>query len=405
TNDRYDCNVVLEIVEGVRANVEEIRIEGNSFTRNEVILREIPFRLPDLFNDNRATIIQRALQRTELFTSVSTPEFFLTADRRGAIMIRVQEGNPNRFDGMIGYSPAGRGTAGVVTGLADIQFRNLFGTGRKFTVRWMKESASTQEWSLWYFEPWVASLPVNAEAGFVQRKQDSSYIRRNYSGKAYIRLTQEFSAGFTVEHMRVVPVERVGVKTPGSASWSLGGSVRYDSRDNAITPTQGVLYSTTVEIGWKRVEGRSMDATKRLSFDTEAYLPLTRLQVLAGGLHGREYSAPVVEDADLFLLGGTTTLRGYRENQFRGSRIAWLTLEYRLLTGGRSYLFGFTDVGYIRIPEVAAVGVTGSEITRWGYGIGTRLDTGIGLITVGLAFGEGDTFRTAKLHIRLVNEF
>jgi outer membrane translocation and assembly module TamA len=46
-----------------------------------------------------------------------------------------------------------------------------------------------------------------------------------------------------------------------------------------------------------------------------------------------------------------------------------------------------------------------SETTKFGYGIGLRVDSGLGMIGVNIGFGEGDTFSTAKLHVRLMNEF
>jgi outer membrane protein insertion porin family len=112
-----------------------------------------------------------------------------------------------------------------------------------------------------------------------------------------------------------------------------------------------------------------------------------------------------VEASDLFRLGGANTLRGYREGQFLGSRIAWTNLEYRFLADQRSYFFGFVDGGYVLTPDRPEVGLIRQELKKVGYGVGIRLDTPLGLIGVSLAFGEGDTFSTSKLHIRLANEF
>ena len=122
-------------------------------------------------------------------------------------------------------------------------------------------------------------------------------------------------------------------------------------------------------------------------------------------LCARDFRSSAVELSDLFRLGGANTLRGYREGQFLGSRVAWSNLEYRLLAGQRSYAFGFTDVGYVLTPDRPEVGLRKEELNRIGYGIGLRVDTPLGLIGVSLAFGQGDTFSTAKLHIRLANEF
>jgi hypothetical protein len=56
-------------------------------------------------------------------------------------------------------------------------------------------------------------------------------------------------------------------------------------------------------------------------------------------------------------------------------------------------------------PDRPEVGLVKEEMNRIGYGAGLRIDTPLGLIGVSLAFGKGDTFGTAKLHIRLANEF
>jgi outer membrane protein insertion porin family len=142
-----------------------------------------------------------------------------------------------------------------------------------------------------------------------------------------------------------------------------------------------------------------------LSFDFEYALSTFQRQVLVATLHGRDFRSGAIEVSDMFRLGGSNSLRGYREGQFLGSRIAWSNLEYRLLAGQRSFAFGFVDIGYIVSPSRPEARLTGEEIDRLGYGLGIRLDTPLGLIGVSLAFGQGDTFSSAKLHVRLVNEF
>ena len=57
------------------------------------------------------------------------------------------------------------------------------------------------------------------------------------------------------------------------------------------------------------------------------------------------------------------------------------------------------------MPVDAVSGMDEDEATHLGYGLGFRLDTAVGLMGVAFAFGEGDTFSTAKLHFRLLSEF
>jgi outer membrane protein insertion porin family len=191
----------------------------------------------------------------------------------------------------------------------------------------------------------------------------------------------------------------------------VGVSVSYDSRNDPVTPTSGLRYRTEYRTGIKEIRAsalqRSSDrsSTQSLSFDLEYLFSPLQKQVLAANVSARDFRSGAVELSDMYRLGGSNTLRGYREGQFLGSRIAWSNLEYRLLTDQRSYAFGFVDIGYVLIPDRPEAGLVKQEIYKVGYGAGIRMDTPLGLIGVSLAFGEGDTFSTAKLHIRLINEF
>jgi outer membrane protein assembly factor BamA len=99
-------------------------------------------------------------------------------------------------------------------------------------------------------------------------------------------------------------------------------------------------------------------------------------------------------------------MRGYRENQFLGSRIVWTNLEYRFLMARHSFFFGFFDFGYYFHPTIATSNITtSSENAKYGYGIGMRIETGLGIIGVSFAFGKGDNFSQAKLHFGLINDF
>jgi len=106
------------------------------------------------------------------------------------------------------------------------------------------------------------------------------------------------------------------------------------------------------------------------------------------------------ENSDLYRLGGTSTLRGYLENQFLGSRIAWSNIEYRFLLARRSYIFTFFDSGYYFNSAVDK-----KEDFKLGYGLGLSIETGLGVLGVSFALGQGDSFSEGKIHFGIINEF
>lgn len=401
-----------KITEGRQVRITELRVEGNTSTRNSVILREARLQGNENYTDQLAEKVRRRLERLQLFSSISLPELFLNQHEEGGLLVRVQEGNPNRFDGIVGYVPPPLpGKEGFVTGLVDLQFRNLFGTGRQLSARWHREDQYTQEIGLRYFEPWIASYPVNGEIGFVQRIQDSTYVRRRIDLAFDFSLNEEVTCGAVFSRTNVIPSESYGrTVLAESQETSAGLSVSYDTRNDPVTPVSGLYYRTEYDIGTKSITGSSYfttssDATQKILMDLEYYVGPFQNQIVATQLHINDFRSGLIEVSDLFRLGGARTLRGYREGQFLGSRLVWSNTEYRFMIAQRSFLFVFLDAGYIVTPEEPLVGLRASEQSKLGYGVGIRLDTRLGLIGVGIGLGEGDTFGTAKLHIQLVNAF
>ena len=138
--------------------------------------------------------IKKRLENLGYFSTVEDPKIYKYKNST-ILKIVVSEGNTNTFDGIVGYVPP-NGTIqnGYFTGLINLSLKNLFGTGRRLDARWQKDVQSTQELELKYLEPWVLGYPVNANFGFLQRIQDSTYIKRNFDFKADALISASLTA-------------------------------------------------------------------------------------------------------------------------------------------------------------------------------------------------------------------
>lgn len=413
--DEDSADVTLRIVEGERMTIDEIRVRGNRETDASVIIRETRLEPGETYNPAKINAIRQRLNRLNIFSSVAEPELYLHGPA-GGLLITVQEGNTSTFDGILGYiPPSATGGAGTLTGLASVSMRNLFGTGRKLSLKWQREDRSSQEIGVRYVEPWLFGAPVNLGGGFLQRQQDSSYVRRAFDVKAELMFSEELSVGVLLNSERVIPSgDSTIARVIGSTSTTGGIEILYDSRDDPASPTSGARYGTDYHYGRKTVgavppalAGRAIagGTLQRIGIDLDFFVTTFRRQVVAVGLHGREVRTGQPQESDMFRFGGTNTMRGYRENQFLGSRIAWTNAEYRFLLARRSFVYGFIDTGYFFRPADDLRGTPSSEAFRSGYGIGVRLDTPLGNVGVSIALGQGDTFGTAKIHFGLINDF
>jgi outer membrane protein insertion porin family len=198
---------------------------------------------------------------------------------------------------------------------------------------------------------------------------------------------------------------------------SVGAELQYDTRDDALSPTAGARYRTDYQYGRKKLSKipaalinqiEPNTTIQRFTLDLDFYQTTFTRQVLAVGFHGRELRTSQPEEGEMFRLGGSRTLRGFRESQFIGSRLAWSNLEYRFLLARRSFLFGFLDGGYYFRPEDNArqIPIPKSEAFKYGYGIGIQLETGLGVLGVAFALGsDNSSFSNATVHFGLINEF
>ncbi len=412
--ERKLLDITLHLTENGKVTIDEIRLEGNKETDPGVVVRETRFASGETFNPAKVEAIRPRLMRLNIFTDVAEPELYIR-NQKGGLLIKVREGNTNTFDGVIGYVPSGAsGASGYVTGLASVSMRNLFGTGRKFSFRWQREDRLSQELGMRYLEPWIAGYPVNIGGGFFQRKQDTSYVRRAFDLKTELMLSDDLVASVLFNAENVIPSDTTFRSVFKSTTISFGAEIQYDTRDDFFSPTSGVRYRTDYSYGTKRFRNiptslaqrvKSKATVQKITLDLDFFLPAFSRQVIALGLHGRELQSGQPEEGEMFRFGGARSLRGYRENQFLGSRVAWSNAEYRFLLARRSFIYGFADTGYYLRPVDEVRAIPRSDAFTYGYGVGIQLETGLGIMGVSFALGEGDTFTNGKVHFGIINEF
>ncbi len=416
-NDTLD--ILIAIDEGQRVTIDEIKIEGNKETEPSVIVRETRIDSGEVFNPVKVDAIKSRLKRLNIFADVGDPELYERRDKNG-LLIKVQEGSTNTFDGVIGYVPgATADQSGYLTGLVSISMRNLFGTGRKLSFRWAREDRSSQELGVRYLEPWIFNVPANIGGGFLQRQQDSTYVRRVLDFKAELMVSEELSISGLFNSESVIPSANDSSfsRVFESSIVTVGAELQYDTRDDALSPTSGARYRTEYQYGRKRLsripvslqsQVESRNTLQRFTIDLDFYQSTFTRQVLAVGVHGRELRTSQPEEGEMFRFGGSRTLRGFRENQFVGSRLAWSNVEYRFLLARRSFLFGFLDGGYYFLPGSAVRNsiIPKSDGFKYGYGIGVQLETGLGVLGVSFALGsDNPSFSSATVHFGIINEF
>lgn len=415
--ERNSAIIKLTLEKGNLSRIDKVEVRGNSFTNEKVIIRELRLSKGELYSQKRIDEFPKRINRLRFFDPVPPPQYFINSIGEGILVIEVKEKQTNNFDGIIGYIPGKKeNEKGYLTGLINISLRNLFGTGRSAALRWNKFDRNSQELELKYLEPWLLNFPFNISLNLYQRIQDTTYVQRKFNGEIEYLATEDISASLVLGTESVIPTERViPVFTVFNSSViTTGLNLKIDTRDDPYSPTEGLYFINSYSFSRKTINGPVQFITpqintkldlQRIAFDFDIFFLLFSRQVLAMSINGRELRGPSFENSDLFRLGGTSTLRGYREEQFLGSRILWTNFEYRFLLTRRTFAFAFFDTGYYLRNAEPDRNILKSEDFLYGYGLGLNLETGLGILAVSFALGEGDSFTDGKIHFGLVNEF
>ena len=412
---QLDCYLGLDL--GPRVAIDSIIVQGNSVTKRQVIVREMRIKPGEIYNQKRIERSRNRLLRSGLFNQVDEPDIFVDRQDHGYLVVNLKEGNPNQLNAVLGYNPATNNQEkGYLTGLIDVAFRNLLGTGRIVEAFWQKKDRRSQELRFHYVEPWVAGYPINLGGGFQQTIQDTAFIRRNLLLEIEFPFSDVLTLNSYLGKEDVLPdsIGQILYQLPRSNSWFSRLGFSYDTRNDYLNPSRGVLYHTQFEYARKKVSAAPFLGENlieqgnfrrdRWIVDLEVYVPTFRWQTVLLGLHGRQVKSneKYISVSDLFRFGGTSSLRGYREEEFWGEKIAWMNLEYRYLLAPRSRVFLFFDGGYFyqRDRDQNVI-----EDYKFGYGFGLRIETRLGVIGIDYGLGQGRGLTSGLVHVGLTNEF
>ena len=257
-NKENFADLYLNIISGEVNKIDRIEIQGNTSTKDYVIIRELRIESGEPYMQNKIEEFPKRLNRLRFFEPISIPQFYINSKKEGVLLIEVKEKNTNNFDGIIGYIPPGKDeSSGYVTGLVNISLRNLFGTGRAASIKWNKYNRNSQELDLRYLEPWLFSFPLNVNLGLYQRIQDTTYVQRKIEGSLDYLATEDISAGVMFASETVVPTVRANpVFTVYNSSYiTTGANLKIDTRDDPYAPTEGILFINSYSFSIKTING------------------------------------------------------------------------------------------------------------------------------------------------------
>lgn len=409
----------IKINEG---NVEKITIVGNEKTKDNVIKRELRFMEGQPFNKFLANRSIERLYNLGFFEDVNMRLLPGTTEHTVTVEIGVVEQKTGVITVGAGYSKSD-GFVGVV----EVGETNFRGTGDKVNFHWeFGGSGKGKNYQVSYTKPWINKN--GDSAGFSIYNRLYKYVDYNAKGQGVAQYDKR-RKGWNITWGRVSDEYRTNYLNIESSSDRIQGDVQllngiagaeaskwkeairkstgrtnsitfthvYDSRDNFFNATKGKRISVSAQWGGHGLGG-DFDFYK-VSGEGRFYKGLRNghtlaLRVMGGYIHGN------IAYGNLFSLGGSNTLRGYEDEQFKGKKMYAATLEYRFPIAKKIQGVVFTDVGSAWDVGGSMPWYADSRSINYAYGVGVRLQTPIGPIR--LDYGHGDQ---NKFHFSFGTQF
>jgi outer membrane protein insertion porin family len=411
-----NLNIVIEIEEGPLVRIDEIRIDGLKKTKKEVILREIPIQPGDVFHQAKIDESKRLLDNLGYFQSATRYSFSKAVGDNAILIFHVNEARTGQFSGVLGYNPSENEIGGQrFTGTIEASESNIMGTGRQMAVR--GRFGLTDAYELLYTEPFIFNTPLDLGVRIWGTSQESQDIRFKtqdmrfedepdlgfeslrelaFSFTASTRVIRLVEGSVSVAYksiesssdMENIPLELSEENITGS-KYSVAFALQRDSRDYFANPLSGRLDHISIDVS------RGDFKTVKLELDINQYFRTWRRQVFALGIHGARIWGDNIPPTEILRLGGAKTLRGYGEDFFRGEGRIYANSEYRILVSRDSQFFLFLDGGTVYNIE------SKFEPLKIGYGVGMRLRSETGLVSVDYGLARGDSILSGKIHVSL----
>jgi outer membrane protein insertion porin family len=302
STDKTSARVVYTIAEGPKIAMGNVVVQGNTYTRDNVVLRTAQLEKGQPFSYTSILEAQQRLYRLGIFQRVDIqPAQASTGLANRNITIAVAEGKDLTIAGALGGTAPITG-ANRVSPLvsASIAHRNLFGTGRYLGLELIYARPNRQDAFLTYREPFIGrwDLPVQVTAfqnddfrphthivqrgGFIEATRIARYQTR-WSLRYEYRIAQckidEHRVGDLCALAQNVLLPGLDRNATNVSISSLTPTFFWDKRDDAINPHRGFFTTASVEYAFRFIAANARFLKEFTQ--TSWYLPVSERSTFA----------------------------------------------------------------------------------------------------------------------------
>ncbi len=388
------ASVTFRVREGTRSTIRDIRVRGNTITKDKVIRRELVVYPGEPYNRSRVKTSERRLLNLGYFSFVNSYVEAAPGPGESDLVFEVEEQRMGQAAVGMGFSSidALSGYFELSHGNFDLRSWPPVGAGQKMRLRaTLGTRRSDLEFS--FIEPWFLDRKLSLGVDLFRHEKrflSSDYDQRNTGGRVSLgRPLGRFNRASVAYGLQEISIFNVSTNASALIREEAGDRVKsevtltltHDTRDRGFTPTRGNRTQFSVGLAGS-VLGGDTDLYE-LQLRSAQYVPLWLGHVLmlrgqAGVVqeYGGSDRVPIF---DRFFLGGANTVRGFRYREVGpvddqgdavgGRSMFFGSVEYTVPLAERLRAAAFYDTGMVWADAYGFDAEFNSS-----YGVGVRLD-------------------------------
>ncbi|MFP4168422.1 MAG: outer membrane protein assembly factor BamA [Desulfonatronovibrionaceae bacterium] len=311
-----EINVTYNLSKGPRVYIRRVMVEGNTKTRNNVILREMRLTDGELYDGKKINRSNVRLEKLDFFDSVDIETVPAEDESELDLKVKVDEKSTGMLSAGAGYSSLDK-----IFFTAQIQERNLFGKGYNVGLKGTFSSRNTNyDAHFWNPRLYDTKLGVGGDAYWKNREyfeydkeSIGSRARFSYPLGEYTKVYWNYK----LEKYTISDVDDDAdkdIKDMEGDNWASSAytSVSRDTTNRRINPSKGTKNTLSLEYSGGLLGGD--DNFIKTLYDTSYYRPLFWETVF----HWHAKLGYLFKNADKeipsferFYLGGMNSVRGY----------------------------------------------------------------------------------------------
>ncbi len=434
----------LNIKRGKKILFGALKLEEDSTKMSPQYLARYLDILPNaLFEKNKITSIKNRIRELPFLSLEREP--YLTFEQEKAIVhLNLKRKAASRFDALLGVLPQNGALPTdskrfIVTGTFNLDLWNALNKGERIQVDFQRFKANQQQIKANLNLPFVANLPIGADANIDIYRRDSTFTTIQYAlGGRYILGGNDFVKIYwqvtqnnigKIDSNQVILTKKLPDNLDVDAA-AYGIEWQKQHLDYRFNPRKGWHFSFKTDIGTRKIikNNTILDLKSKIdpSFNfgslydslalrslrlqghllTEFYVPLFARSTLKIAVQGSGLftQTPIFKNEQQ-RIGGNRLLRGFDEESIFATKFLFSNVEYRFLIGQNSFFSLFSDAAYVE--NTTRIAQTYDQYI--GFGTGLNFETRAGIFSLNYALGKKNKnpidFSAGKIHFGYISIF